>query len=275
MKKCLLIVLLGCMSNISVAQEKTYGVDDKSFVRRGNTMGSLVILPFEDAMYQSDADAPIGRETGLEPGQLLTKFRSALVESLEKEMQRDWDILVFHEEMKLKDNFGLEYVHASVKYNYVEIPHDVQIANDTTIEKKTLKKSRRGSKMQSGIYEGEVKTYSDKRAKYMTMILENDSLVSMLNEDLDSEYYLFLNEFDIRYQVVDPDLVANGGLNYMLKVHFNCIDKKGRNLISGAATTNVPATTKNIYEIISQGIPVLSAKLAGMIRKYGYEREGQ
>lgn len=275
MKHLLSSLFLALLLSSVFAQEKTYGVDADGFVRKSGGLGSLVILPFEDGMYQSDADAPIGRETGLEPGELLVKFRNSLVESLEKEMQRDWSIQVFHEERKMRDDFGLDYVHASVKYRYVEVPEDVQMANDTTIKKQDLKKKKKSAKNESGIYEGQVKTYSDARAKYMAMILDNDSLMDILNEETGSDYYLFLNEFDIRYNVVNPDLVANGGLTYRLKVHFTCIDKKERNLVSGAATTDVPTTSQNIYEIISQGIPVLSAKLAHMIRKYGYEREGQ
>ncbi len=274
MKKYLILLATLFVAQINQAQEKTYGVDGEGLLERRGQMGSVVIIPFEDKMYMSDADNPIGRETGLKPGEIMTKFRNSLIESLELEMRKDWNITVFHEQMKLEEGFGLDYVYASVKYKYVAVPDDVLMANDTTIEKKDLKKKSK-KKKESGIFEGQVVTHSDQQEKYMTLLINNDTLLKVLDSNLHSDYYLFLNEFDIRHHITNPDKIASGGLKYRLKVHFTCVDSGGNSLVSGAATSVVSAGSKNVYEIIRKGIPELSMKLSKMIRKYELDRINQ
>ncbi len=273
MKKLLIFFLL--ISTATFAQEKTYGVDDNRLRHGDAGMGTLVVIPFEDGMYLSDADAPIGKETGLDPGQIMTKFRNALIEDLEKELQKDWNIEVFHEEKKMQGGFGLDYIHSSVKYSYVAIPDDVLMENDTTITKKDLKKKKKNTGKQSGIVEGQVVTHSNEVEKYMTLRINNDTLMKVMDSSLGSDYYLFLNEFDIRHHIDDPSKIANGGLKYRLKVHFTCLDKKGNPLVSGAVTTKVDSGNKNVYEIIRQGIPELTEKLSKIIRKYEMAKEDQ
>jgi len=50
-------------------------------------------------------------------------------------------------------------------------------------------------------------------------------------------------------------------------------DKKDDILVSGAATSIVSTSNKNIYEIIQLAIPDLTAKLSGMIRKFKLEEK--
>lgn len=266
-----IILFLLFLTGIGYSQEKTYSSNDETLIESRAGIGKLVIIPFEDKMYMSDADAPIGKETGLKPGEIMTKFRNSLIESMEIEMRRDWDIQVFYEEMRLEDAFGLDYVHAGVRYQYIEISDEVLMANDTTIQKKDLKNNKKQGKNQSGISGGEVVTYSDNREKYMTLIVDNDTLLAYMDSSLKSDYYLFINEFDIRHFVTDPDRISSGGLQYRLKVHFNCLDENEKSLVSGAVTTNVPANTKNVYEIIQKGMPEISKKLAGILRKAGIQ----
>lgn len=271
MNRSYVIILFLFLTEISYSQEKTYSSKEEILIERRPGIGKLVIIPFEDKMYMSDADAPIGKETGLNPGEIMTKFRNSLIESMEIEMRRDWDIQVFYEEMKLEEAFGLDYVHAGVRYQYVEISDEVLMANDTTIQKKDLKNNKKQGKNQSGISGGEIVTYSDNREKYMTLIVENDTLLAFMDSSLKSDYYLFINEFDIRHFVSDPDRITSGGLQYRLKVHFNCLDEKEKSLVSGAVTTNVPANTKNVYEIIQKSMPEISKKLAGILRNAGIQ----
>ena len=268
MRRIPIILLFAIYSSSSFAQEKTFKMEDNSMLEKRGLLGSLVIIPFEDKMYMSDADAPIGRETGLNPGEIMTKFRNSLVESLEIEMQRDWNIQVVRENAMLDENFGLDYIHGSVKYQYVAVPEEVLMANDTTLEKKDLKKNKKSSKGESGVHEGQIVTHSDQTEKYMTLIVNNDTLMSYVDHNLPSDYYLFLNEFDIRHHITDPAKVASGGLKYRLKIHFSCIDKNEKVLVSGAATSVVDAGNKNVYYIIQEGIPELTAKMAKMIRKF-------
>lgn len=253
------------------AQEKTYGGKSENLLEMRGGLGSLAIIPFEDKMYMSDVDATIGNQTGLNPGELMTKFRYALVESLEKELSKDWDIQNVYSSSTRETGFGLEYVHGSVRYDYIPISGEILQANDTTVSKKQRRNQSQRRKEKSGIQNGQVVTHSDSREKYMNLIIENDTLMNYLNGSVASDYYLFITEFDIRYHITDPDRVANGGLAYRLKVHFSCIDSSAKPLVSGAATTVVEATTQNVYEVIGLAIPELSDKMAGMIRSFSID----
>ena len=248
------------------AQEKTYGGSEMTREDRRSGLGSLVIIPFEDRMYMSDADGPIGRETGLDPGELQIKFRNALLESLEQELSKDWNLSVLFEDERRAEGFDLAFIHSSRRYDYTAISDEVLMKDDTTLTKKELKAARKGSGGKSGIEGGQIVTASDNSPKYMNLRISNDTLIQYLNHTSASDYYLFVNEFDIRHYVSDPDKIASGGLSYQLKVHFSCLDGKGKSVVSGAATSLVDAGTQNIYDIIVAGIPELTEKMARMIR---------
>ena len=261
-----LILLLLLTAPWLLAQEKTYGGKEDGMVTMRSGLGSLVIIPFEDRMYLSDADAPIGRETGLNPGELQIKFRNALLESLESELSGDWDLTVLYDQTVREENFDLDFVHASRKYNFEVVSDEVLMDNDTTLSKKDLK-GRKPKKGKSGIHEGQVVTHSDDRERYMNLEVSNDTLMQFLGNRTPSDYYLFINELDIRHYIDDPDRIASGGLSYRLKVHFTCLDEKGDVLVSGAATSKVKSANSNIYGVIKEGMPELTGKMAKMIRK--------
>lgn len=258
-----------------MAQETTSGAGKENLVRKSGSLGSLVIIPFENRMYLSDADAPIGRETGLKPGELQVKFRNSLTETLEKEMQKDWDLIELYDPNSFELNESLKFIHGSVKYRFEPVSDKVLLANDTTLEKKDLKKTNKNKKQKQGIVDGQVVTTGDDTEKFMNMYIQNDSLMSFLDSTLKAEYYLFINEFDIRYHVSDPNQISSGGLVYKLKAHFTCIDDKGKVLVAGVSTSDVGAGTQNIYEIIVKSIPFLSEKIAKMIREFKLEEKSQ
>lgn len=270
MKAYLLSFSILISSLFAFTQEKTYGGSEEVLSERKGGLGRMAIIPYEDRMYMSDADAPIGRETGLKPGELLEKFRNSLLESLEKEMQKDWALINVGDSLYQEKNKGLEFIHASLTYKYTAVSEEVLMENDTTLKKKELKKKKKKSSNESGLKEGQIVTYGEHQEKYMAMHIKNDTLLSFMNNRLNSNYYLFLNEFDIRHFITNPDKIADGGLHYRLKVHFTCINEKGNELISGMVTTLVPSNSQNIYKIIQQGIPELSTKLSKMIRKKVY-----
>jgi len=266
----LLLVTLPFLLN---AQETTYGGKEEGLVKMHSGLGSLVIIPFSNRMYLSDADNPIGRETGLNPGELQAKFRNALLYSLEEEMTRDWNIKVMYDEVSREEGFDLDFVHASCKYNYIPVSGEVLMANDTTITKKDVRETKAKKSGSSGVQRGEVVTNSDDRVKFMDLEVINDTLFNYLDRNAESDYYLFINEMDIRHYIDDPDRISSGGLSYQLKVHFSCVDKKGKPLLSGLATSKVKAETSNIYEVIKAGIPEITAKMAKMIRGISEEKD--
>lgn len=264
--KQLLILCFLFHSLLLIAQEKTYGGKEEQLVKLHNSLGSMVIVPFEDRMYLSDADGPIGRETGLDPGELQVKFRNALLESLEQELRKDWDLEVLYDQVVRERGFDLAYIHSSRKYNYVAVSDEVLMVNDTNLRKKDLKATK--VKGKSGIDKGEIVTVSDRSEKFMNLQVVNDTLMNYLVRTAPSNFYLFINEFDIRHFVTDPDRIANGGLSYQLKLHFTCLDAKGNTTLAGSATSKVDATNSNIYSVIKAGIPELTEKISRMIRKF-------
>lgn len=273
LKKITLLSISLIVGSLVFSQETTYGGTKVDLVKKAGSLGSLVIIPFEDRMYLSDADAPIGRETGLKPGELQIKFRNSLIETLEIEMQKDWDLIKLYDPTSVNQNGHLEYIHNSLKYKFEPVSDKVLLANDTTLDKKELKKKSKGKKQEEGIIDGQIVSRVDDTERFMNMYIQNDSLMSFLDSNLNSDYYLFINEFDIRYHVTDPSQIASGGLVYKLKSHFTCIDDNGKVLVAGVSTSDVNAGTQNIYEIIVQSIPELSGKTAKMIRDFKLEEK--
>ena len=271
MKKIIGIILV-TLPFLANAQEKTYGGNEDGLVKMHSGLGSLVIIPFSNRMYLSDADNPIGRETGLNPGELQVKFKNALLESLENEMTKDWSIKVMYDEVNREEGFDLDFVYASCKYNYTPVSGEVLMANDTTITKKDLREVKAKKGGSSGLQGGEIVTSSDERVRFMDLEVTNDTLYQYMNHHAESDFYLFMNEMDIRHYIDNPDRIDAGGLSYQLKVHFSCVDKKGKPVVSGLATSIVKAGNSNIYEVIKAGIPEITRKMARMIRKFSQEK---
>ena len=62
-KNIILTIFLLAWSIVTFAQETTYDAKSDPIKDRTSGMGSVVIIPFEDRMYMSDADAPIATKT--------------------------------------------------------------------------------------------------------------------------------------------------------------------------------------------------------------------
>lgn len=257
---------MAVLFSVAAAQDKTYSPERKLLTESEGGLGSMVIIPFEDKMYLSEADAVIGMETGLQPGELQPKFKNSLLESLESSFRQQWAVALLSTGTRLVEGQGLDYIYSSVGYRYTPVSADVLMANDTTLKKKDIAKAKK--KKEEGISNGEISAGSESAEQFMTLVIKSDSLLPFLDSSLGSDYYLFLTEFDVRHFIFDPDRIASGGLMYRLKIHFSCIDKNGKALVSGMASTDVSAEKSNIYVIISEAVPALSDKLYGMITGY-------
>lgn len=272
-KEVWLLVTAMAVSSFSFAQIDTRGGGEERFYG-GGERSAMMIIPFEDNMYQSDVDQSLAKGSDMTTVEIRRKFRSAIVQAVRQSMGGSWNVIDGH----VYSDSGaltLDYIYSSLRYQW-QLVEDLELGvQDSISEARTgeksgsKKKNKKGNEKQydSGIEGGQVVTRTDDRIKFMNIKFTNDTLFQFLNHQVGADYYLFISEFDVRYYMEDPGQLTMYGPDREVKVHFIYYDPKGNQLIGGVKRMVTPAEVNDVYAIIQEAFPIIADDMKSSFRK--------
>lgn len=263
-----IIVLFAFTFNFSFAQDLTIGEkDDKvrtltDTTSKNTITGKVMLIPFDNKMYMSEIDREIAEEHQLNFNEVRSNFRKELNANLFHELNKSNKVIsMLSEDTGLTKD--LAYIYMSIGYKYELLP-----PRETAKEAKTpsegiqelfagnKKKEEQGT---SGIKDGQVVTIPDNNQKYMNTVVTNPKMFPYLNEKYEAEYYVFINQLDIK-KAADADqyAIANNDYKREIKVHYTIFDKGGNQLSGGAAFAYFPSRTNNLSYIVNNNFPAIA-----------------
>jgi hypothetical protein len=209
----------------------------------------ILIIPFENKMYMSEIDYYINKETNLTQKQIRYEFRDGLNEQLfhafKKRKFQPIDLM----SDTVKYSKELKYIYNNITYDYVPIP-------DQNNYKPPVK-----PKKEKGIQQGQIVADSDDENKFMNTRVLNPSLVPYLYQKFKADYYLFINELDLKASVVNPTDFIPETAKRKIVVHYTCFSVDAKEINSGIAEieaetkVNVPGKIiKNYFSVIAETI---------------------
>lgn len=261
MKKALIFLCLFLLANSLFPQETTLGNTMRDTSNSAIRSKKVLLIPFDNKMYRSDADRDISAESRIGFEQIRSAFRQNLNKSLYQQALYNFSVqsLLDHDPEIKKD---LEYVYASIAYKYELLPPAQQEGKKEAKSFKELLASRKAETPAAGIQNGQIHTVPDNHERYMKTQISNPAVLSYLNEKYGSEILVFINELDIRIAPnTGQEAIMNNNYNRQAKAHYTVMDKNGAVLSSGAAFAEFSSRTNNINQISRMIMPQLSSEI--------------
>lgn len=261
MRNLFFLLLITVSFNV-FSQETTAG--DVSNNNNTNK-GSVLIIPFEPKLYISDIDNQIAVKNEMNFQDIKAKFRAALDQNIFITLKNYFTPLSFYTLNEEEARTELSYIYNSIGYKYEVL--EVEVEEETKGKKfanKFKKKENNEEYIEASVQNGQVVSQVDNREKYMKTVLSNDQLLTNLNKKYQAEYYIFINELDIK-RGGDAQYTNNTkAQDRSIKVHYTIFDNK-EEVSSGAIITTFDENENDINKIIKSQFGIIAEKIVSKI----------
>lgn len=258
--RILFFVALLSLSFKTFAQETTTG---EAPINNNTNKGSVLLIPFEPRLYISDIDNQIAKNNEMNYQDIKAKFRAALDQNLFINLKPYFSPLSFYTLTEEEARAELSYIYNSIGYKYEVLEAEVE---EETNQKKFLNKFKKKDDeyLEAGVNNGQVVSQVDNREKYMKTVISNEELLPTLNKKYQAEYYVFINELDIKRGMETQYMNSNKEEDRTIKVHYTIFNNK-EEVASGAIITKFDGNENDINKIIKSQFGVIAEKIISKI----------
>ena len=253
LKKYTLLFLYLLFCAFSIAQE---GTRNNTTTTPGisTTTGKIMIVPFEPKLYMSDIDQKINQQTKWDFETIRENFRHQLDAQLKLKFQSISPVVSFYSDSaKMAKDLEFTYKSTNISYDLVAKPTDAEAVN----------------KKQTGIKNGQVVVEMNNDKKFMNTKITNAELLSYLNKKYATDYFVFINELDIKNDMSSYDMTQDL-YQREITVHYSILDKTGKTITAGIATSRFSSKENTPKKIVSQNFsPVatyISSKFSALVK---------
>lgn len=241
-KKYFSFLFFASLCMVSFAQEGT---------RTNETLGKSVtgkicLIPFEPKLYMSEIDQKINQQTKWDWETIRENFRKQIDSQLKLKLQSSFSVVSFYaDSAKMAKDLEYTYKSTSLSYDLVSKPSDAKTE----------------SKTQNGISNGQITVEQNSDKKFMNTKLTNVEVLTYLNKKYLSEYFIFINELDIKNDMNSYDITSDT-YQREVTVHYSILDKTGKTISAGIATSRFSSKENNPKKIVSQCFSPIAANIA-------------
>ena len=234
--KLLLIVLFSGLGLATQAQSNTRGISSDTSARAlanatdNNTPAhKILLIPFFPKMCMSEIGKDVHAATNLSYDQIVQEFRRQLDLAMYTTLRKKYIAISILQGTDKSDSV-LGYIYSNTGYKYDVVPGTV-----TDIGAKDNK----GNKT-SYIKNGQLQVPVDYSKRFMNATVNDVHMLANLSKKYNTDTYVFINELDIK-NVTNPtqDLTADT-YRREVTVHYTILDKDGKSIAKGIATTYFP-----------------------------------
>lgn len=221
---------------------------------------SLLLIPFESKMYITDVNKQLAEANNLSSAEILKRFTSAIDQSILYSFEQKCNVSSFYLLEDEESEGDLAFVYQNRKLEYELVSETVE---KTKVEKlKNKLKKQEDTKYQgASIVDGQVVSKRDDRERYMKALVRDTKMLDSMVTKFDNNYFLFVNELDIRTNYSDGVAMQSMNYNREIKLHYTLYHKGGEILSTGISRTTFPATENDINVIIKRYFPILAEQI--------------
>lgn len=194
-----------------------------------NTGHRILLIPFYPQMCMSEIDKDVNASTHLDYKQITEAFRRQMDLAMYRTLTKNY-VPVSILQGKYKSDSVLSYIYASTGYKYDLVPG---VAPDI---------GGNGKKNSKGLYvqKGELEVPVDYSKRFMNVTISNPKLLSNLYSRYHTDTFVFINELDIKNVDNPTDNLSDETYRRQVTVHYCVMDKSGKTVAKGLATTYFP-----------------------------------
>lgn len=218
---------------------------------------SLLIIPFEPFMYQSEINRELHKENQMEGEEICKNFAEGIDESFRYVFKDKCNVSSFYYLEENKRYQDLSFVFQNRKLEYVQ---NEAVQENTGKGLKAFLSGKNQNTASEGLIAGEVVSIEDNKRKYMKAVA-NELLIDSLRRQFKSDFILFINQLDIKNMYGSVYEMANMDYNRKIDLHYTLYNSDGNILSTGISSTVFPATENDIHHIIADYFPVLAKNI--------------
>lgn len=216
--------------------------------------GSILVIPYLPAMHLSDADFDIAEESEMDQGQVRARFRSGLVKAINKQFTDLYDIRLPEQDFVEQDMRDMDAIYHNLAFEQdVIYPVKYPQKDSSLIKRKLFRKS-------------DGKNYKPIEKNYMNVVVRDPSLLPDLSKKYNNDYFIFLNELDIKTHFDDCINLALKIYQREIKVHYTIFDKTGKQVYGDVAVVQFPSNENRVDEIAKQNFPRVADYVLGSMK---------
>lgn len=202
---------------------------------------SVLVIPYMSGMHMSDSDQDISDESQMDLGEMRSSFRYGLVKALNKKFAEVYDTKVIQTNFVRDEDNDMDNLY-----------HALVFEQDTTSPAKDPKKF---ANKDTSLNYGKVFKKTKPSETYIGIDVRDQKLLPELSEKYGANYFIFLNEFDIKTHFEDCINLALKIYRRDFTVHYTIMDRTGNIIYGDAVTIHYPSNNNNVHEIIDYNFP--------------------
>jgi hypothetical protein len=214
--------------------------------------GRIMLIPFEPKLYMSEIDIKINEKTKWKFETIRENFRHQLDTQLKLKLKNIGSVVSFYSD-SIQTCKDLEYIYKStnIYYDLVAKPSSA-IAIPVN---------------QSGIKNGQVAVEISEEKKFMNTKINDKELLGYLNKKYKSEYFVFINELDIKNDPNSYD-AATDTYQREIVVHYTILDKLGKTVSAGISASRFSSKINEPKKIVANYFSITAGSISEKLSAY-------
>lgn len=231
----------------SLAQQLTTRKDNSI---KSNNSTKILLIPFENKMYMSEIDYYINKETKMNQKQIRYAFRDGLNEQLYHAFKkRKFEVIDLMSDT-IKYQNDLKKIYGNISYDFVTVPDQ----NNYQPPKK--------EKKEKGIQQGQVVAVTETDNKFMNTHVLSPVLIPYLHDKYKAQYYVFINELDLKASTVNPTEYIPENSKRKFIVHYTIFSVDAKEINSGIAEVEADIKDNDPNKIQKKYFSILAETIA-------------
>ena len=206
-------------------------------------------------MHLSDADNDISRASDLSPQEIRTQLRLGLLKNLNTKLTLEYESKVVGQDYVENNEDDLSLIYNSLAFSEDTVfPLKANALPDSLKWKKNILASKEN-------------TIKSKDKSYINVNFYDQLLLPDLARKHSADYFIFLNELDIKTNFSDCLDLALKIYQREFKVHYSVFDRSGRQVYGDVAVMKFPSNSNDVNEIIAGNFPGISDHIISSVKK--------
>ena len=220
--------------------------NDSTSLQKNN----VLIIPYNPMMHLSDADQDISEGSEKEIPEVRATLRRELIRALNKQFADLYNVNVIQ-----NDFVGDEKSEEDLVYHtqYYEQDSVYPLRFPSRFQKKDTASSLLALKGKK--YTGD--TF------YINSGLRDRKVFGSLENKYSNNYFIFINELDIKTHFDDCVNLAMKIYKRDLKVHYTIMDKEGKQIYGDVAVVHFQSNSNSVDEIAKENFPIMARQIYG------------
>jgi len=252
------------------------GQEYLDFNNQYNRQKRVLVVPFDERIYFNDATAEIARRDGLTHDEIMEYFRYQLNLQLVNSLADSCEIVDLMQDNTREAEADITGLYTTMSYELRLAEFELDTENMSNLARKRaekLEEARRKQReeemknarpgMQNGELIGRKQNTDD---MYLHIIIGEPEVLKEIASRRNIDYYLFINQFDIKTDYRDPYLSGQRNVYRIMRVHFSIYNTNGEFVSGNYASTKVPLYEDDKERIVNQYFPDIMRQIVKKIK---------